>query len=461
MRLSVPPVASQASLLQSLLPAVGLRGSATAGKQPAGSFSLLLESGSPPPPRPLRDNADRPPAAAPRSPAEPPRADAAPPSGADTDTPADPTAGEAAAEPAEGAEAAAGVAAAAELLAEAVPTAETAEGGESSETADAALAEVPDVAVPAAEVPVAVDTEAAAAAAPVLPVDADVPAAAAPSATPSLQPETAAPVAAAPVAQPTTPTAPNNTPLLTADAGDGADGLAAPTPAGPAEGEQQAALTAMTEERPKPQSASAQLQANAAAANDTPNQGQQISDLAHTARTQPEPGQLQGLQTPRDFGQLMAATTQSIAQGNQQPAAPPVPLEGVAVEIAARAQSGRNRFEIRLDPPELGRIEVRLDIDKSGQVTSRLVVEKAETLDVLRRDAHELERALNQAGLKTADNGMQFELRDQSFAGNGNDRSSGAAPAQASAEPEPIAPEPVPSGYSRVLYASGGVDIRI
>ena len=102
------------------------------------------------------------------------------------------------------------------------------------------------------------------------------------------------------------------------------------------------------------------------------------------------------------------------------PAPPPptqptsaVPIAGLALEIAARVQSGRSRFEIRLDPPELGRIDVRLDVDRSGQVTSRLVVDKAETLDLLRRDAPELERALQQAGLKTGDNGLQFALRDQ------------------------------------------------
>ena len=63
------------------------------------------------------------------------------------------------------------------------------------------------------------------------------------------------------------------------------------------------------------------------------------------------------------------------------------PAAGLAVEIAARAQTGQNRFEIRLDPPELGRIDVRLDIDSSGQVTSRLVVERADTLEHLRRDS--------------------------------------------------------------------------
>ena len=48
-------------------------------------------------------------------------------------------------------------------------------------------------------------------------------------------------------------------------------------------------------------------------------------------------------------------------------------------------------------------------------MTSRLIVERAETLDLLRRDAPQLERALQHAGLNT-EGGLQFSLRDQSFA---------------------------------------------
>jgi flagellar hook-length control protein FliK len=57
-----------------------------------------------------------------------------------------------------------------------------------------------------------------------------------------------------------------------------------------------------------------------------------------------------------------------------QPAA--IPMAGLAIEIAGKAFAGKNRFEIRLDPPELGRIEVRLDVDRDGNVTSRLTVER-------------------------------------------------------------------------------------
>ena len=93
-----------------------------------------------------------------------------------------------------------------------------------------------------------------------------------------------------------------------------------------------------------------------------------------------------------------------------------VPLSGLAVEIATQAHAGNKHFEIRLDPPELGRIDVKLDVDRDGNVSSRLVVDRADTLDLLKRDASTLERALQQSGLKTSDNALEFSLRQQGFA---------------------------------------------
>jgi flagellar hook-length control protein FliK len=150
------------------------------------------------------------------------------------------------------------------------------------------------------------------------------------------------------------------------------------------------------------------------------------------------------------------------AAPNDQAAA--VPIAGLALELAARAQAGRSRFEIRLDPPELGRIEVRLDVDRGGQVTSRLVVEKAETLDLLRRDASELERALQQAGLKTGDNSLQFTLRDQSYGGQSQDAADDSRAGAARlvvTDPEIPAVESLPNGYGRSLALGGGIDIRV
>lgn len=138
-----------------------------------------------------------------------------------------------------------------------------------------------------------------------------------------------------------------------------------------------------------------------------------------------------------------------------------VPIEGLAVEIATRALEGKRRFDIRLDPPELGRIDVRLDVGRDGQVTSRLVVERAETLDLLRRDAGSLERALQSTGLRTDDGGMQFSLRDQSggrYAGR-DDRPS---PNMLIVPDEGVAVrEAVRRGYGVLRGLGRGVDIRV
>jgi flagellar hook-length control protein FliK len=143
-----------------------------------------------------------------------------------------------------------------------------------------------------------------------------------------------------------------------------------------------------------------------------------------------------------------------------------VPIAGLAVEIASPALAGKNRFEIRLDPPELGRIDVRLDVDRDGKVTSRLVVDRPETLDILRRDAPALERSLQEAGLKTADDALQFSLRDQGGSGGQNPYSpNNGSPENATRALIPDrglpAVELATAGYSRVSGTSAGVDIRV
>jgi len=155
--------------------------------------------------------------------------------------------------------------------------------------------------------------------------------------------------------------------------------------------------------------------------------------------------------------QNAAAPATLVSQPGPQSAA--VPLSGVAIEIAGKALAGKNRFEIRLDPPELGRIEVRLDVDRDGNVTSRLTVDRPETLDLLRRDAAGLERTLQDAGLKTANNGLQFSLRDQSMNEQQAGTSPGAAVLVARDESLPSI-DIIPQRY-RLAGQGGGLDIRV
>jgi flagellar hook-length control protein FliK len=140
----------------------------------------------------------------------------------------------------------------------------------------------------------------------------------------------------------------------------------------------------------------------------------------------------------------------------------PVPVSGLALEIAASVKSGKSRFEIRLDPADLGRIDVRIDIDRNGQVTSHLTVEKPETLSMLRQDASQLQRALDDAGLKTGNGGLQFSLRDQSSSGqnSGNDTSANARRLIISEE-DTVPAAVAGRSYGRPLGPSSGVDIRV
>jgi flagellar hook-length control protein FliK len=156
-----------------------------------------------------------------------------------------------------------------------------------------------------------------------------------------------------------------------------------------------------------------------------------------------------------------APASQAAAAAPSTPTAVAVPISALPVAIAARAKAGSNQFDIRLDPPELGRIDVRLDVGANGQVTSHVTADRPETLTLLQNQQPQLERALEQAGLKTADNGMQFSLRDQSFTG----QNSNGGNAQTSLPQLVIHDPELASIETRQIYArvslGGGVDIRV
>ena len=139
-----------------------------------------------------------------------------------------------------------------------------------------------------------------------------------------------------------------------------------------------------------------------------------------------------------------------------------VPLNGLALQIAVTAQSGKSRFEIRLDPAELGRIDVRIDVDRHGQFTSHLTVEKSETLAMLRQDAPQLQRALDNAEFKTGDGGLQFSLRDQSSSSqNTGDETGRNAQRLIISEDDTIPAAVAGRTYGRMSGSGSGVDIRV
>lgn len=93
---------------------------------------------------------------------------------------------------------------------------------------------------------------------------------------------------------------------------------------------------------------------------------------------------------------------------NQRPVS-----EQVHVAVRKAASDGLENITVQLDPIDLGRVEVNIQTNRDGLTSISFMVDKPETFDHLSRDAHSLERALQDSGIKTDTGSMQFNLRQQ------------------------------------------------
>lgn len=169
------------------------------------------------------------------------------------------------------------------------------------------------------------------------------------------------------------------------------------------------------------------------------------------------PDQQLASQTPQQISRVDAAAAPRVVQAGYQTSQQQLNLPQLAFELVRQVNDGNTRFQMRLDPPELGRIDVKLDIDASGQVNARLTVEKAETLDLMQRDQRGLEKALQQAGLDGAKTNLEFSLKQNPGGNQQGQDGSGRQPrfaGDASSEPDET-PLPTVNLYRGSLTASG------
>lgn len=125
------------------------------------------------------------------------------------------------------------------------------------------------------------------------------------------------------------------------------------------------------------------------------------------------------IQTGTPFTHVMQAVHLSTAG---QPAGQPHPASSmVAAQITKSAQKGDIRnIILQLDPPELGRVEVRIEFGADKKVKAHMIVEKPETYLMLQRDAAALERALQNAGMDTGADSLNYKMAEENY-GFGSD----------------------------------------
>lgn len=152
--------------------------------------------------------------------------------------------------------------------------------------------------------------------------------------------------------------------------------------------------------------------------------------------------------------------------GETQSADRPTPPQPVSDQVAVRLQkaaaNGRHRVSVRLEPAELGRIDVKVDIGKDGVVRALVSADRAETLDILQRDSRELDKALQNAGLKTDSGSLDFNLRGDGDR-DGPEHQTGVSGTAASehADAEGLPQDDTAEALRFASPGSGRIDIRI
>ncbi len=124
-------------------------------------------------------------------------------------------------------------------------------------------------------------------------------------------------------------------------------------------------------------------------------------DPALTAGTDTGPGSVRG-----------TAHNAAATGAGQTPRFSPHTANQLAAQISQRFANGSRVFGIRLDPAELGRVDIRLELSHTNRVHATLTVERGDTLAEMQRSTRELERALNDAGLELAEDGLTFQLSE-------------------------------------------------
>ena len=140
------------------------------------------------------------------------------------------------------------------------------------------------------------------------------------------------------------------------------------------------------------------------------------------------------------------------------------------VHIRQAVAEGNDQISIRLMPEHLGRIEVAIDMATDGSAQVRVLADKAETFDLLQRDARGLERALTDAGIKADSGSLQFQLRGegqgqqagaQSGFGDGRGYGQGRPGAEPTGKGSGQDILPVEDNGLYRLVATTGVNIRV
>lgn len=287
-------------------------------------------------------------------------------------------------------------------------------------------------------------------------VPTDAPTAEAGAATPAIDAAAAAGAGKAATPQPAAPQADAATPDAAEQAGQAVAANTTAKPAAPAQTAPTATATAPTEEA-APLSAPGEERTSATV--ETASTNNKTTATTTSNAIDPAANKAQGTQNKP--AQAAAAATDikvDVKADTQAPTTTATPIDTLAgrtsnpdiVRVAPAHTAMQNapattvqvyqrmvdrfdgraqRYEIRLDPAELGRVDVRIEVGADKKVHAVLAAHDSAALTDLMRGQRQLERALSDAGIDLAKDGIRFELssdQNRNSANNFNDKDGNA-----------------------------------
>jgi flagellar hook-length control protein FliK len=106
------------------------------------------------------------------------------------------------------------------------------------------------------------------------------------------------------------------------------------------------------------------------------------------------------------------SSTQVINQ-NRFTSTNPALTDQVSVQISKAINAGNDKISIQLKPADMGRVDVQMEVGHDGRISAVISADNKSTMDLLQKDAKELQQALQQAGLQLDNDSLSFNLREQ------------------------------------------------
>lgn len=130
---------------------------------------------------------------------------------------------------------------------------------------------------------------------------------------------------------------------------------------------------------------------------------------AREAKPEAGPADKPDFQLPAQASAVAHAHSNAVAAHSQQVRATSETVANLTAQMSKKLEGRSTKFDVELTPAGLGQVNIAVEIAASGKMTAAMSFETPQAAAELRARAHELQRALEQAGFDLS-GGLSFDV---------------------------------------------------